>query len=375
MFSNNIKSFIIINIYFLIVVDIALLLAIYYEIAKDKVKEHKYAKAMNLLKPTVLAYIENEDTPLKVDAPLEVDTPLEVDRLLDVEKLLKNNFLKDVVIDIMVDYCEEKNVDLSEKFMLLKLDDILIKKIKRNPSIVYVRKLSFMRVETAYNTLIELTKSQDLDVRYISFFGLSLIKLPADKAEIAIKKLVTSNIISDRIIEILSRYNLEFEEWLDILEKEETIEGKVIFIKNIMVKKEFISENNSDRLLKLLKDESEVKIATIIALCSSKNEKYIDELIKIYENEESWQVRVAIARGFSNFKIEKIRDTLLKMTKDKEWWVRYNAVKSIVAMGEEGLYTLIDLSLEKEDKKVSDLAYYFLNSNMHVYNIVKNLEV
>jgi HEAT repeat protein len=357
MFSNNIKSFILINIYFLVVVDIALLLAIYYEITKDKIKEYKYAKAMNLLKPSVLAYIENVDT------------------RLEVAKLLKNNFFKDVVIDIMVDYCEEKNLDLSEKFMLLKLDDILIKKIKRNASIVYVRKLSFMRVETAYNTLIELTKSEDLDVRYISFFGLSLIKLPSDKAEIAIKKLVTSNIISDRIIEILSRYNLEFEEWLDILEKEETIEGKVIFIKNIMVKKEFISENNSDRLLKLLKDESEVKIATIIALCSSKNEKYIDELIKIYENEESWQVRVAIARGFSNFKIEKVGNTLLKMSKDKEWWVRYNAVKSIVAMGEEGLYTLIDLSLEKEDKKVSDLAYYFLNSNKNVYNIVKNLEV
>lgn len=375
MFSNNIKSFIMINIYFLVVVDIALLLAIYYEIAKDKVKEYKYGKAMNLLKPTVLAYIENEDKLLKADAPLEVETLLEVDTLLEVEKLLKNNFLKDVVIDIMVDYCEEKNVDLSEKFMLLKLDDILIKKIKRNPSIVYVKKLSFMRVETAYNTLIELTKSEDLDVRYISFFGLSLIKLPSDKAEIAIKKLVTSNIISDRIIEILSRYDLEFEEWLDTLEKEETIEGKVIFIKNIMVKKEFANEGNSDRLLKLLKDESEVKIAAIIALCSSKNEKYIDELIKIYENEENWQVRVAIARGFSNFKIEKVKDTLLKMTKDKEWWVRYNAVKSIVAMGEEGLYTLIDLSLEKEDKKVSDLAYYFLNSNKHVYNIVKNLEV
>ena len=369
MFSNNIKSFIILNIYFLVVVNIGLLIAIYYQITKDKVKDHKYEKAINMLKPTVLAYIENKDKLLKVDKLLEVD------KLSKVEKLLKNNFSKEVVTDIMVDYCEEKNVDLSQKFMALKLDDVLIKKIKRNASIVYVKKLSFMRVETAYDTLMKLTESEDIDIRYISFFGLSLIKLPVDKAEIAIKKLVTSNIISDRIIEILSRHNLEFEEWLNILEKEESIEGKVIFIKNIMIKKEFANESNSDRLLKLLNDDSEVKIATIIALCSSKNEKYINELIKIYENEEIWQVKVAIARGFSNFKIERVKATLLKMTKDQEWWVRYNAVKSIVAMGEEGLYTLIDLSLEKEDKKVADLAYYFLNSNKHVYNIVKNLEV
>jgi hypothetical protein len=232
-----------------------------------------------------------------------------------------------------------------------------------------------MRVETAYSTLLELTQEEDLDVSYMSFFGLSLIRLPEDKTEIAIKKLVTSSIISDRIIEILSRYNLEFEEWLQLLEKEETIEGKVIFIKNIMIKEEIKNQNNSDRLEKFLKGETEVKIATINALCSTKNEKYIEEFIKIYENEENWQVRVAVAKGFSGFKIERVKDTLLKMTKDKEWWVRYNAVKSIVAMGEEGLFTLIDLSLEKDDKKVSDLAYYFLNSNKNVYNIVKNLEV
>ncbi|MBK5241554.1 HEAT repeat domain-containing protein [Clostridium sp.] len=357
MFSNNIKSFIILNIYVLIIVDIVLLLAIYYEITVDKIKNYKYEKAMNLLKPKVLAYIENED------------------KLQEVGKSLKSNFYRNVVIDIMVDYSEENNVDISEKFIVLKLDAILIKKIQRKVSIVYVRKLAFMRVETAYNTLIELAESEDLDISYISFFGLSLIKLPEGKTEIAIKKLVVSRIISDRIIEILSRYNLKFEEWLNLLEEEETIEGKAVFIKNIMVKEEIKNEINSDRLLKFLKDESEVKIAAIIALCTSKNEKYINELISTYENEEKWQVRVAVARGLSNFKIERVKDTLLKMTKDSEWWVRYNAVKSIVAMGEEGLFTLIDLSLEKEDKKVSDLAYYFLNSNKHVYNIVKNLEV
>lgn len=357
MFSNNIKSFIMLNIYLLIIVDIALLLAIYYEIIKDKVKNRKYEKVMDLLKPKILAYIENEDN------------------LPEVEKALKGNFTKKVAIEIMVDYSEENNIDISSKFIVLKLDTILIKKIKRSASIVYVKKLAFMRVETAYPTLLELSQSEDLDISYMSFFGLSLIKLQEDKTEVAIKKLVTSSIISDRIIEILSRYNLEFEEWLQLLEKEETIEGKVIFIKNIMIKEELKEQNNSDRLAKFLNDEKEVKISAINALCSTKNEKYIDELIKIYENEENWQVRVAVAKGFSSFNIERVKDILLKMTKDKEWWVRYNAVKSIVAMGEEGLFTLIDLSLEKEDKKVSDLAYYFLNSNKNVYNIVKNLEV
>jgi len=357
MFSNNMKSFIILNIYFLIIVNIALLLAIYYQITMDKVKIKRYGKILIDLKPKVLAYIENED------------------KLLEVEKSLKTYFIKSVVIDIMVDYSESSNVDISKKFIKLKLDTILIKKIQRKASIVYVRKLAFMRVEGAYDTLLELTDSEDLDISYMSFFALSLIDLPDDKKEIAIKKLVISEILSDRIIEILSRYNLKFDKWLELLEKEETIEGKVIFIKNITSKEDIINEKNSDRLKPFLKDKKEVKIAAILALCTSKNEKYIDELIKIYETEENWEVRVTVAKGLSSFSMGPVKDILLKMTKDAEWWVRYNAVKSIVAMGEEGLFILIDLSLEKEDKNVADLAYYFLNSNKHVYNIVKNLEV
>ena len=78
MFSNNIKSFIILNIYVLIIVDIVLLLAIYYEIIVDKVKNYKYEKAINLLKPKVLAYIENEE------------------KLLEARKIIKKQFYQKV---------------------------------------------------------------------------------------------------------------------------------------------------------------------------------------------------------------------------------------------------------------------------------------
>ena len=357
MFSNNIKSFIILNIYFLIIIDVFLFLGIYFEIVKGNIKTKRYEKAMSNLKPKILAYIENED------------------KLLEVQPVLKRNLDKNIAIDILVNYSEQNHVDISEKFIRLNLDTFVINKINRSPRIVYLKKLSFMRTETAYDTLLRMSSSEDLDISYISFFGLSLMNLKKEKKEITIKKLIASDILSDRIIEILNRFQLSFEEWLEILDKEESNEGKVIFIKNITPKEEIKEVQNSDRLLKFLNDQVEVKIATILALCNSKNDKYIDQLKDIYEGEENWQVRVAIAKGFSSFKFEKVKDNLLTMTKDKEWWVRYNAVKSIVAMGEEGLFTLIDLSLEKEDNNIANLAYYFLNSNKDVYDIVKNIEV
>jgi len=361
MFSNNIKSFIMINIYFLLITNIILLLAIYYQIVKDKIKSKRYEKVLHNLEPKILSFINNayDISVLKKD--------------------LKKSFNKNVTIDIMLDYSEKNDLDINEKFIMLKLDTFLLEKIKKKSGIINIRKLAFMRTENAYDTLLEMILSEDLDIVYTSFFGLSLINISQEKKKVVIRKLISANILSDRIIEILAKFKLSFEDWLELLEKEETIRGKVIFMKNIISREEIKEEKNSDKLLKFLDGEREIKIATILVLCSSKNKKYINKLFMIYESEENWQVRVSIAKGLSNFNIEDVKEVLLKMTKDSEWWVRFNAVKSIVAMGEEGLFTLIDLSLGKEDKKIADLAYYFLNADKDVYNTVnkikKNIEV
>ncbi|MBC3797656.1 HEAT repeat domain-containing protein [Acetobacterium tundrae] len=357
MFSNNIQSFVILNIYILIIVNVILLFSIYYEIIKDKIKKKHYEKSSIYLKPKIISYLNDEN------------------QKAEVCRTLKNTYLKIVAIDIMLDYAEVNHVNLSEQFVNLDLVNLLIKKFKKKMNIVYLKKLALMGSKNAYNVLMDSAQSEDLDISYMSYFGLSRIKIQNDKKEAAIKKLVVSNIVTDRIIEILRQFDLEFIDWLELLEKEETVKGKFIFIKTIMVKDEIKSEEYSDRMEKFLKDQREVKIAAIQALCNSQNEKYIAELIKIYENEENWQVRVAVAKGLSSFKFKDVEDALLNMTKDSEWWVRYNAIKSIVAMGEDGLFSLIDLSLKSKDENISDLAYYFLNSNQDVYNTVKNIEV
>lgn len=357
MFSNGIKSFIILNIYFLIIVNIVLILSIYFKMVKDKIAAKRYVKALKNLQPNVLAYIENED------------------KLSAVSKLLKSAFAKNVVIDIMVDYSEKSGMDISEKFIQLNLDSFLIKRISRRLGIADLKKLALMKASTAYDTLLKVADHEDMDMCYMSFYALSLINLSKEKKETTIKKLVASHILRDRIVEIIDRFCLSIEDWLKLLEKEQTAEGKVIFIQNLALKDDMKRVEHSDRILRFLNYENEVTIAAIHALSNSKNDKYVNTLIDEYENEESWQVRMAVAKGLSNFSHAKVKATLLKMTHDKEWWVRYNAIKSIVAMGDEGLFTLIDLSLEVEDKNIADLAYYFLNSNKDVYNTVKNIEV
>ena len=357
MFSNNLQSFIILYIYILVLVNILLLGAIYLEIIKDKLKKRHYLRTASYLYPLIIASLDDQK------------------KQQQVVGLLKTNYLKMVAIDIIEEYAEENHRDLSAQFESLGLVSFIIKKLKKRPGISDLKKLALMGSQQGYVIFMDLAKSNDLDISYMSFYGLSRMAVPTDKKIAAIQLLLGSDIYRDRIIELLRQFQLEFEEWLKLLETETSVKGKVILIKAIMIKDEIRLETYSDRVEKFLDQHNEVKIAAIQALSYSRNEKYVEQLIKIYQQAENWQVRVAVAKGLSSFKFDCVKDVLLKMTRDSEWWVRYNAIKSIVSMGEDGLFSLIDLSLESDDSKISDLAYYFLNANHDVYNTVKNIEV
>ena len=170
MISFNFKSFVILNIYVLIIVDLALLIAVYFTIIKDKIKTKRYYKASIYLTPKVLNFIETEDN------------------LSEIENLVKQDFFKTVITDIMVDYTEKNSTNISELFIKLRLDTCLIKKLHRVTNISDLRKLASMRVENAYDILLELAVSDKLDISFMSFLGLALIDLPKDKKETAIKR-------------------------------------------------------------------------------------------------------------------------------------------------------------------------------------------
>lgn len=356
MFSNNIQAFILFNIYVLIVVDIGILVTIYYLIVKTKLVQKRYSKARSELEPLICKYIQEHRN------------------LRELKAKVNNSYRKVVAIDIINEYSENSDKDNSEIIKELKLDLFLINKINRKPNIKNLRKLAFMKISSSYEVLLKYTNSEDLDIKYTCYFGLVMLKVEIEKKHHIIHKLVKSDILSDRIIEILNRVDLDFEQWLNLLETEDSEIGKVIFLKILSGREELTAEKYSDRLVKFINDTKEVKIAAIEAICSSKNEKYIDDLYAIFKEEKQWEVRVAITKGMSNFDSILIKDKLLYMIKDEQWWVRFNAAKVISLMGEEGIYTLIDLSIDKSDENVSALAYYFLNSNKDIYETVKDIE-
>ena len=356
MFSNNTQGFIILNIYVALIVDIIILINIYYQIIKTKIIQRRYMKTMNKLEPLICNNLKQHV------------------KLRELKDRTNKDYKKMIAIDIINNYSENSDKENGIIIQTLELDTFLINKIKRKPSIKYFKRLAFMKVPSAYEVLLKYLNSEDIDIKYTCYFGLLMLDIDTEKKDYVIHELVNSGILSDRIIEILDKVELKFDEWMRLLETEKSETGKIIFLNILTGKEELKNDKNSDKLLKFLGDSKEVKIAAIRAICSSKNEKYVDAFYTMFRFEKQWEIRVAIAEGMTNFAPELTKYKLLYMVKDEQWWVRFSATKAISLMGKEGVYTLVELSMDKSDEEISALANYFRNSNKKIYGSVENIE-
>lgn len=354
MGTIDLQTFILSNIYVLLIVNIGLLLTIYIRIFKSRIREKMNNNIRAELSLAIAHYLVNRN-------------------FNDLKLIVKNKNRKLIAIDIINEQSESTN-DRRELITKLELDTFLIHLTKRKENLNYLRKLAFMKVPTAYDVLLHHTHSSDIEVQYISFFGLLLMDIQNIRKYHIVHQLIKTNIYSDRIIEILEKSNLHIEDWIELLENEDSDIGKIIILKILAEQEEIVMQQYSDRILKYLDAAKEIKIAAITALCSSKNEEYLEKLYDLYMKEDMWEVRATITKGMVNFDAKRTKEMLLLMIKDKEWWVRFNAARTISLMGEEGIYTLIDLSIDKSNENTAALAYYFLNSNKDIYETVKKLE-
>lgn len=351
MFSNNMISFIIINIYILIVVNILLIFSIYYIIIRKKIWNKKYNKAQGLLQDKVNTYIENGQAKV-------------------LRKYTKNKINKKVIFDMLVKYSRENDEDISNRFEYLNLDKDIIKRTVKKLNYEDIKNISYMRVRGAYEVLQKGIKSDNFDVRYMSFYAISLMSLDDRKKEIIISELIKSEINRDRIIEIIDNFKLNLEECFYFLKKQGSENGKTVFLRILNEERYELSEEKADELLPFLNDSKEVRLSSVLVISKTKIKKYLQIILDLYKKEEAFEVRVAITKGMNNFDDEEIIEPLKIMAYDNNWWVRFNAIEILAKKSIDGVYALIDLSLDSNNKEVSDLAYYFLNANTNVHNTI-----
>jgi hypothetical protein len=347
-------SFIVLNIYLLLAVNMIMLSVIFISVSKDKLESYRYNKTYKSLKPLVHRHIEKGDN------------------LRRIKTKSRGKYRFKIVLDMMLEYAKENNVEIIDKFESLGCVDYLIKKGKRGIDLDIIKAFSIIKSPKAYDTLICWTNSEDFEEKYMSFYALSLLRLEEDRIKNVIDKLVNSSVVRDRQIEIINNFNLSIDKYISLLEEQETEIGKVVLLRVIKSKKEIMEVQYSEKIVKYLDMEKEIKIAAVLTLASSMNVKYLPLLVKTYQCEDRWEIRAAVAKALINFKSENILELLKIMIYDEAWWVRTNALETLAQLGTEGIHILVDLSLDVTNEKVASLAYHLLNSNKNVYETVKS---
>lgn len=356
MFSNTLMSIVILSLYILGIINVILLFIILFVSLKYNIEHIKYMHAYEKMKPIVTSFIEKDHM---------------ISCLLP---RITNSFYDKVVLDILLEYCKEYKANLSDKFERLGYDVSLIRKAERHADLKLLQKISLIKSPKAYNLLLKNAESGSFEISYMSYYGLSLLPQSDRQLHIFIKSILESGFLRDRIIEMIINLNLDYEKYLDLLDEQVTELGKIVFIRALEHNKGIKYEDQSDRLIKYLEESKEIRISTINTLAASGNEKYLNNIADLYEYEQEWEVRVAIAKSMRNFKNSQVVLILKKMMCDKEWWVRFNAVEVLSRHGREGIDTLIDIALDDSDPKTSGLAYYILNANKSVFNTLTQIK-
>ncbi|MGL4606564.1 MAG: HEAT repeat domain-containing protein [Eubacteriaceae bacterium] len=342
MFSNNLQSFIILNIYILFFIIIGLLFSIYYVIIRDNVKKERVIKEKEKLSPHLKKYIQGEES------------------TEEVLSYTKTKFSKIVAADMLIEEAKKNTLEIALLFQNLGLDVFFIKRIKKTFVLEDLNRLINMKTEKAYDLFLDLCKTKEMEIVYTCLYGLMMLPLSKDKRIHVAKCVLDSEIPKERKIELSRNFDLSFHELFDLLKSEKREEGKVILIKTIGRNQDFQIEKNTKKMIPFLNDEKEIRIATMQALSRVQTKGYMRLIYECYKDESAWEVRVNIVKSLSYYPFEEVLGMMESMIDDEAWWVRYNVGKSLATRGDAGFKVLNKIAKTSENEEVLEMASYFL---------------
>ena len=317
---------------------------------------YQYQKVYREVYPYVEAYIKDENKYSR--------------RLHHIKKKLE----RQVILEILLTYSKDNHISIVDKFEELGYIDELIHNAQKSLNLELIKTLGLIKSKKSFEVLKNALNTDDYEVQYHSYYAISLLALDKEQVKTYISSLLSSGMIRDRVIEMIINLTLSTEAYFDLLKEEQTEQGKVIFLRVLENKLDLYDEEISDQLVKFLSGAKEVKIAAVVTLASTSNNKYFNLLRALYDQEEAWEVRAAIAKSIDKLSHPEDIVLLKKMIYDPNWWVRFNTAQVLAKKGVEGIDALIDISLTGKEDAISDLAYYILNSNQSVNKTIIELK-
>jgi len=359
--ANHLLWISLICIYLLLLINGTIFLTTINMKRKENKWRKNYKKMYDLLEPNLIAYMNRRKPPLK-------------------ELFYNGNELRtDVITTLIKTNAYSTSMSESQAFEDLGYVTGVVEEAEKKITLKRIKQLGDMGSPDAFKILLKATSKDDFEIVYQSCYALSLLPMKEKEAEKYVEVLLSTNILRDRMIEMLKNLSLSLEVYWNLLKSRDTELGKVILIRAIEDRFHEANLSMMKVVTGFLKDPQstkEIRIAAVVAMAASKNEKHLQVLINHYPEEKDWEVRAAVAKALNNYTEEISIDTipiLKQMMYDSSWWVRFNASEVLARKGEEGINALVDISLNSDDKDASDLAFSILDANPYVNKNLQNL--
>ena len=351
-----------ISIYFLLLIN-GLIFWVTILIKRKEVKRDKsYKKMYDVLLPDVIDYLKLQE--------------LKPNNLLYDGSELKN----DVIINLIKTNAKSTLLTARQAFEDLGYVDGVIEKAEKKLTLKKIKQLGVMGSPKAFPILIQGTSKDDFEVVYQSCYALSLLPMKEQEAEKYVTVLLHTNILRDRMIEMIKNLSLSIDVYWRLLLSQKTELGKVVLLRVLEDRFHKADPIIMEAVADILNDpqsSKEIRIAAVVALAATQNKNYVQLLLDHYRREEAWEVRAAVAKALNKYTEETSGDKskihiLKEMMYDSSWWVRFNAAEVLARKGLTGIDALVDISLNSDDQQASDLAFYILDAN---YSVNESLRI
>ncbi len=343
---------VILIIYVLLVIDIAIFAITLYIKLSDDYHARRYSRMYKKLTPIIGTCTDISDTSKKIAA-------------------LKTFWNTAIIFEVLTNFSIEQQKSCKELFTVLGYTDEILKRAKKELTPKDVKWFGLIQIEEAIPLLFNAAQSKDFELSFHCYQSLAKIPMNLEDRLNYLTLLFKSNNLRDRMIEMLLEMKLSTEEYLNLLEHQVTELSKTVILRVLAAKIMPSTEVAlTDRLLPFLEDTKEVKIGSIVAIAKSENSIYFERFEMLYYIEEHWEVRAAIAKAMNSFSHENEILLLKQMTKDSNWWVRFNASEVLSRKGRDGVNALIDISLDHENEDASKLAFSFLDTNKNIHTTI-----
>lgn len=217
------------------------------------------------------------------------------------------------------------------------------------------RKLSDYYASEEIENIRKLAFSKNKDLAYNAAITLSVLGDEQGLMKVILEYENNYEMSHRIIIEILEKYSGDFDALArKLLEKaDEYIRAAVVKALAKSRSREF----ESTYFTYLKEGSINLKIAALRAIGSIARPEHEHELI-VASHHKNWAVRSAAIKAMIDIPSDNIFQAISQATKDPEWWVRYNAAKTLVAMDHDFFY--IEKILQGYDKFASDAIKHAL---------------